>query len=381
MIVSEAKTVEDAPPPQEQVLLVPGHAFFVERLELPEGLQSGEIANFAELSLETLAPFPIEQLIWGFIKDDASRGILLYATHRDRLKQLGFPELGSFRWVLPDFAPLATLRFDRPLTLRFEGECGAARLEFEAQKALPHGIVARASADAVANPEGSAVTCSVGSGGASLSEGGQPVFRFSTDPQTVPEGITVPEQIRLSEDWLWNADLRPPVYKQAERGRRRLASIVAKATVFSIYAALLLILLELVLILSQSWLGSREAKIAGQAQEVRRIEDKQSLMNKLDQVAQNELRPIAILEALNEQRPSGIYFTSTITEGRNRITVDGIATTISELNAYTASLSDSGKFKLVGNPKQITRSGRTTFTVTLDFLADTSDSESEGGQG
>ncbi len=370
--------------PREQVLLVPGYAFFVELLEYPEGLQSSEIANFAELNLETLAPFPIEHLIWGFVKDEASRRILLYATHRDRLKQLGFPEIDSFLWVVPDFMPVATLRFERPVSIVLRSSHGAACLEFEAQRTLPVSIRARAAFEELDAADNHPDSLFIRSEGPVLSDSGLPLFQCSLERSQVADSVDVPEQIRLSEDALWHADLRSPVFKKAERSRRRLGSIVAKATALSVYAAMLLIVLELGIFLSNSWLDSKQAKVAGQAQEVRRIEDKQSLMDKLDQVAQNELRPIAILEALNETRPSGIYFTGTVTEGRNRITVDGIATTINELNAYTESLSDSGKFKLVGSPKQITRSGRTTFTVTLDYLAaplDGQAQEMDGGRG
>lgn len=365
--MSKEATVEDAPPTQEQVCLVPGYAFFVERLPLPEGLEAEEVGNFAELSLETLSPFPLEQLNWGWIQDEDSTAILLYATHRERLKQLGFANLEAYLWVLPDFAPLATLRFDQATTLRLESTEGHCLLTFAAGQSLPLTVQAQAGDSHLAEDptEPLHVFCHQAT---IVPEAGLPTFHYDAEPRPVGSEDVTGRHIRLPENSLWAADLRAPAYKQNERNRRRLASLVGKTTGYAGFAALVLIVCELLLFVGNAWLGTRETKIAGQAQEVRRIEDKQSLMNKLDQVAQNELQPIAILEALNEERPGGIYFTSTIIEGRNRIVVDGIATTISELNAYIASLRDSGKFHLVGNPEQITRSGRTTFTVTLDFL-------------
>ena len=47
--------------------------------------------------------------------------------------------------------------------------------------------------------------------------------------------------------------------------------------------------------------------------------------------------------------------------------IEGKANTINELNVYTKSLSQSGKFQLVGEPKYITRDSKTSFTVTLDY--------------
>ena len=135
--------------------------------------------------------------------------------------------------------------------------------------------------------------------------------------------------------------------------------------------AIALVVLEGLVFAGEFWLGSRTAKIDEQASNVSRIEDKHSLLNKLDQVAQNELRPIAMLTAANEIRialgKTGIEYDETIIERSNRLTIEGKASTINELNVYTESLSQSGKFQLVGEPKYITRDSKTSFTVTLDY--------------
>ena len=151
--------------------------------------------------------------------------------------------------------------------------------------------------------------------------------------------------------------------------------------------ALLLIVIEGLLFGAQLWLGNRTARIDEQATRVRRIEDKHSLLNKLDQVAQNELRPIAMLTAANDIRialgKTGIEYDETIIESSNRLTIEGKAKTINELNLYTKSLRESGKFQLVGDPKYITRDSKTSFTVSLDYRhsepeAATSDTPEEG---
>ena len=45
--------------PTRTVLLVPGEYFFSKSLDLPEGINEEDIAQFAEFSLEDLSPFPI----------------------------------------------------------------------------------------------------------------------------------------------------------------------------------------------------------------------------------------------------------------------------------------------------------------------------------
>jgi hypothetical protein len=78
-----------------------------------------------------------------------------------------------------------------------------------------------------------------------------------------------------------------------------------------------------------------------------------------------------MLTAANEVRTAlgktGIEYDETIIESNNRLTIEGKANTINELNLYTESLRQSGKFQLAEDPKYITRDGKTTFTVTLDY--------------
>ncbi len=343
--------------------MLPGFAFFVDCVELPPALEPGEIENFAELSLESLSPFPVEQLCWGFLKNQESGSILLYATHRERLKQLGYESLEDYLWVLPDFAPFAAAHFPAAVAVCLESESALTRFDLPVAGSLPENIVSRPGGEQL--PEAGKNVHSFRWLSPKISEKGLPTFHLEPIGEESPAGHW--DRLKLDENSLWRADVRPLEFKRNERNRRRMASLVTRLTGYAAYAALFLILLELLLLIGNTWIGTREATIAGQLPEVRRVEDKQSLMNKLDQVAQSELRPIAMLEALNESRPPGIYFTSTVTEGRNRITIDGIANTINELNAYTESLRRSGRFEMIGNPKQITRSGKTTFTVTLDY--------------
>lgn len=347
------------------MLTLPGYLFFVDRIDLPEALERSELNDFAELSLEGLAPFPIEQLHWGFLYSQSAGCILLYATYKDRIKALGYENLEAYLWVLPDFATLWGARFTRKTDLRLESEDGFSDIVFTADEKLPLQVSSQApeTKSTKASPDLRLELEST-----EISEQGLPTFHFQlADPgrETIPGDL---EKLAPAEDELWRADIRDAAFKKNERSSRKLTARITRATGYAALFALFLLVLEGVLFLGSFWLDSRSAKIEAQAPEVRRIEDRQSLMNKLDQVAQNELRPIAILEALNQVRPEGIYFTSTVTEGQNRIIIDGIANTINELNAYTDALLASGNFDLLDAPRTLTRGGKTTFTATLDYI-------------
>jgi Tfp pilus assembly protein PilN len=371
----------EEPAKTEQVLVLPGHLFFIESVEIPEVLEATEIADFAELSLESISPFPVEQLCWGYLYSEGEDSILLYATHRDRLKNAGISALNDYLWALPDFATLSGTCLPDDTEVIFKSKNSLAILHFKKGQSIPRFATATTFSDSDSEeaiiedlragaPDIShtAAPLQISPGAISIDEDGLPIFTHgSSDKLSFDVEYRPWTTLRPTEKQLWQADVRSIDFKASERNNRRISARLIQITGWAAIFAVVLIGAELLLLLSQSWLNTRENKIENQQSAVLRIEDKQSLMNKLEQVAQNELRPVAILDALNQMRPAGIYFTSTETDSENRITIDGIANTINELNRYTDLLSKSGAFELIGSPKSITRSGKTTFTVTLAY--------------
>lgn len=362
-------------------MLLPGHIFFVENLELPPALSDSEIADFAELSIESIAPFPIEHLNWGFYHAPQTQNIIIYAAHRDRITASGYEELEKYAWVLPDFFSLMGARFTEETEILLQSEHSISLLRFNIGSGTPTAIAAQANSDWAIENSIEVLRSELGGRPneydpilmdlptIEIDEHLIPTFRH----QIAENGNSYPpygewQVLSPSEDDLWRADIRSGSFKNSERSTRKTGALLSRITAWAGFAIILLIGLELILLTAQIWLGSKENKIAQQAPQVAKIEDRQSLMNKLEQVAQNELRPIAILEALNTIRPDGIYFTSTSAEDGNRISIDGIANTITEFNNYTESLRKSGLFELIGTPKSITRGGKTTFTVTMDYF-------------
>lgn len=366
--MSEETITEEETKTEPAVLVLPGHLFFTDRIDLPTSLEEAEIDDFAELSLEGLAPFPVDQLYWGYIHSESAGCILLYAAYKERVKAQGFKDLDAYIWVLPDFAITAGAYFPEATTLVIESKEASSHITLNAGETMPESVISYPSTRA-GDATKSEINClRVSLDFTEMSDQGLPTFHFIACERADEDFEGKWKKLNPTQSQLWRADVRDPDFKKAERNTRKLTSWVTRATGYAAWFAVFLILLEVALYLGTFWLESQTAKIAEQEPEVRRVEDKQSLMNKLDQVAQNELRPVAILEALNSKRPEGIYFTSTVTEGHNRITIDGIANTINELNAYTTDLRESGRFKLLNDPKTLTRGGKTTFTATLDYI-------------
>ena len=370
--------------PLPDVLLLPAEYFFIEKVEVPPALASTELADFAELSMEAIAPFPLEQLRWGFLTAPDGQHLLIYAALKDRLKRAGYDDLETYTWVLPVFATLHGARFTEPTEIILLGDNFDTACHHPGGDALPENIrnLPRSDATPVASTLPPSDATPVASTQRSntlqlrlkllsveLSEKGLPRFQFETLGKAPANGHWSP--LEPDEATLWQADIRPSDFKTVERNARRTTGLVTRVMGYAAIFAILLVLLEGLLFVGQLWLNTRTAKIEAQTTSVRRVEDKHSLLNKLEQVAQNELRPIAILESANQIRidlgKTGIEYDEVVIEEGNRLTIEGKANTINELNAYIDSLGVSGDFQLVGSPKQVTRSGKTTFTLTLDY--------------
>lgn len=363
----------------EQVLHLPGYLFFIESVDLPEGLESNEIADFAELTVESIAPFPLEQLNWGFLHNEDSTSILVYAAHQNRLKKHGVENIDDYAWVLPDFASLYGAHFPEATEVTLVSEQAVTLVQFKSGAEIPFAAASHPASngdqhqivqslrdeleESAEYPRKLALQLTE----ASIDEQGLPHFHFTEVGTDNGPDYGHWNELSSSEKNLWQADVRSGEFKESERSARRTSTLLTKIMAWALLFAILLIGLEVVLLAGNAWRGTRIEKVESQKPAVARIEDKQALMNKLEQVAQNELRPIAILVALNKSRPAGIYFTSTETEGENQITVDGIANTINELNRYTELLSKSGVFSLTEPAKSLTRGGKTTFTVKLKY--------------
>ncbi|MGJ8651838.1 MAG: PilN domain-containing protein [Opitutaceae bacterium] len=363
----------------ELVLHLPGYLFFIENVDLPEGLESNEIADFAELTVESIAPFPLEQLHWGFLHSADSTSILVYAAHQNRLKKYGIENIDAYAWVLPDFASLYGAHFPEATEVTLVSEEAVTLVQFKSGAEIPYAVASHPANNADHNQIVQSLRDELDESAdfprklelqltkAPVNEQGLASFHFAEVGTDNGRDYGHWSELSSNEKTLWQADIRLGDFKESERSSRRTSALLTKVMAWSLLFALLLIGLEIIILAGNTWLGSRVEKIASQKPAIARIEDKQALMDKLEQVAQNELRPIAILEALNKSRPTGIHFTSTDTEDENLITVDGEATTINELNKYIETLSKSGIFSLTEPLKSLTRGGKTTFTAKLKY--------------
>ena len=225
---------------RQQVILLPPQVFFVMPLEVPEELPAGEWANFAELSLESAAPFPLDQLLWGFSREPEQRRLLVYAAPRPRVKKLGLDDLDDAFFAWPGFL-MPGLPTMEQAGVRFIAQSGGiAAVHYDGKSRVPLKITARPiAADILTDeailaarhslakaltglPSGTRVEDGIWVGEGVSVEGDQAVRARYRHLSGKGEGETVEPLVRFSSAQAWELDLRDTAFADKTRRDRRL---------------------------------------------------------------------------------------------------------------------------------------------------------------
>lgn len=268
---------------KENICLIPDEFFFIDEIAIPSEIEVKEIKSFAFLQLESITPFPLEQILWGYLYQEDKRKLILFAALKDRLTENNFSELENYYWVLPEF-------------------CYTHK--------------------------------------------------------------------DLTNEELWNADIRPEEYKKKEQRDRKLLKIINHSFKLSSILIGLLLFIEVGLTLGKSINDTKQEKIQSQYLAVKEIEDQHNLIQKLEQISKNKLEPVKILEQANQIRLDSkisITYDTVDLNNENTITIKGTAGSINQLNSYIDLLKKSGVFGIYEDPKSSTKSGKTNFTIKLNY--------------
>ncbi|GEM_PF-1982036 len=115
------ETQQQAPTkPQDSpdFLFLPGYLFFCEYVQVPPGLSDVELDEFAEMTMGSLSPFPLEYIHWGWFMEPDQPWLLLYSATKDSISRAGYKEIEDYQHVFPSFLSTLSFRFAEP-TLYF----------------------------------------------------------------------------------------------------------------------------------------------------------------------------------------------------------------------------------------------------------------------
>jgi hypothetical protein len=369
--------------PDLQVGMVPGDAFFVRKVELPEGLSSEELDAFIQLDLEGSSPFPMEALAWGYMQADDSPHAFAYATPKVRLKKLEFSGMETYYQLFPGFVSLFGDTVDKP-TIRFISQTGVLSAIFlQPGQSVPEAIQSRRLigellTDDIQMEARDALAASMESSGYTMEDGlwlGEGVdikndgnIRFRHRHVVAREsGDKVIHDLKVSSSSLWALDLRDASFAGTERQVRQRSSLIWKSLKTAGWIALLILITQVASFGLKGFNILMEGKIGKLEPHAVRVENKLTLAARLTQSTEEDVKPFNLMEVINPLRPDSIFFEKVRSKAFNQLEVEGKSTEgVTPVNAFADSVTQLEYVESVENNSQ-TRNNQTSFEFLITF--------------
>ncbi|HVU36879.1 MAG TPA: hypothetical protein VHC95_00955 [Opitutales bacterium] len=308
------------------VRFIPAAFLFVHSEPLPDGMQPTEIEGFASVTLEGLAPLPLEQLAWGYLADARSRHIFIFAAFQDRLTVENLSTDDSFYHVLPTFFAAAPTDGAAHWVMLWNtghvvgvyyaaGEVIPSRVEVER---LKENTVAEAFAarEALLKRLGGQARTEATPGllsepDAVRASGNRINFSFLQYTSPDAEPTKVPGMAPADPAAYWSADMRGTAFRAAEQKRRKATMQAARFLKFAGIAAILLVIGQSVAFGTRFVIQRKDAQIKSQSDTVSYVDSREALLKQISKFTDNQLHPFEMLGVINPYRPKGISFKKT----------------------------------------------------------------------
>ncbi len=357
--------------PQEAAML-PGNRFFVRRL----AVEGEDVAGQVNLALEAISPFPLEQMLVGFVTSADGKQVLAYAAHRRR-----FTAEDSFAWpedcqVVPEFLALCGHRPAADGVIVHRGDERLTALAWKAGEDLPAAIVVAELADAdeagLAREAASRADLAAdvpvenvtGALSGAIAEGNLVLKREGNGTYTIPK------------KGLDDSDIRDTDFLAERRKKERLNLLLwnaARLGAAVLAAALVMDVAGLIV-----GMRSRALEAANDARRpvVEDIEASQAITSRILELGVKRLLPIEMLALVNEKRPATVEFTNIHCELRKpkdstlikpMMTVDAKTPNAGDISDFLKAVQAMPEVEAVTNSEPRVRETSTTFRLEITF--------------
>ena len=364
-----------AGPPPPRVAILPDALFFTRVVPLAAGAAPAAVAAQVELALESISPFPLSQLYYGWYAPAQAEHALAFAAYRRRFTADQVAEWQGAELAVPAFATVLGAAVEAATTLVLISPEGLTAVRWD-ESAVPSRILFR-PVDSEATDEErirarEELLQEAGSGGAVID---------LTEPPTPAPARTDRETVfragdfvaRLPAAQLVTMDVRDKGELAVLRGARARDILLWRIGVGCAAAILLLGLGEIALLGAREWHKVRVAKLSAQRPFVEKIMASQRLAHRIDELATKRLLPIEMILALAEPKPDEVIFTRVQADqsaGLYTIIVDAQTTNAAQINVYQSALEKLPGPESVEVRLQPSRGELAVFRLTVTFKPD-----------
>jgi hypothetical protein len=359
------------PKPQEAAML-PGNRFFVRRLSV----EGDDVPGQVNLALEAISPFPLEQMLVGFVTSADGKQVLAYAAHRRR-----FTAEESFAWpedcqVVPEFLALCGHRPAADGIVVHRSNERLTALAWKAGEELPAAIVVAELAD-------------TDEAGIAREAAARADLATDTPVENLTGALTgaiVEGDLILKGEFegsftipkkgLDDSDIRDSDFLAERRKKERLNLILWNAA--RVGAAVLV--LSLLFDIAGFVVGLRKAslEVANEARRplVEDIEASQGITSRILELGVKRLLPMEMLALVNEKRPATVEFTNIHCEIKKAkdstiakpvMTVDAKTPNAGDISDFLKAVQAMPEVESATNSEPRVRETATTFRVDITF--------------
>ena len=369
-MTSLSRLFKDAKP--QEAAMLPGNRFFVRRLSV----EGDDIPGQVNLALEAISPFPLEQMLVGFVTSADGKQVLAYAAHRRR-----FTAEESFAWpedcqVVPEFLALCGHRPATDGIVVHRSDERLTALAWKAGDELPAAIVVAELADT----DEAAIAREAATRADLAAE--TPVENVTgVLAGAIVEGDLILKgefegTFTIPQKGLDDSDIRDSDFLAERRKKERLNLILWNAA--RLGAAVLVV--SLLLDITGGVVGMRRAslEVANEARrpQVEDIEASQAITSRILELGVKRLLPMEMLALVNEKRPATVEFTNIQCEikkakdstiAKPMMTVDAKTPNAGDISDFLKAVQSMPEVEAATNSEPRVRETSTTFRIEITF--------------
>jgi hypothetical protein len=369
-MTSLSRLFKDAKP--QEAAMLPGNRFFVRRLSV----EGDDVPGQVNLALEAISPFPLEQMLVGFVTSADGKQVLAYAAHRRR-----FTAEESFAWpedcqVVPEFLALCGHRPAADGIVVHRNDERLTALAWKAGDALPAAIVVAELADT----DEAAIAREAATRADLAAE--TPVENVTgVLAGAIVEGDLILKgefegTFTIPQKGLDDSDIRDSDFLAERRKKERLNLILWNAA--RLGAAVFVV--SLLLDIAGGVVGMRRAslEVANEARRplVEDIEASQAITSRILELGVKRLLPIEMLALVNEKRPATVEFTNIQCEikkakdstiAKPMMTVDAKTPNAGDISDFLKAVQAMPEVEAATNSEPRVRETSTTFRIEIIF--------------
>lgn len=369
-MTSLSRLFKDAKP--QEAAMLPGNRFFVRRLSV----EGDDIPGQVNLALEAISPFPLEQMLIGFVTSADGKQVLAYAAHRRR-----FTAEESFAWpedcqVVPEFLALCGHRPAADGIVVHRSDERLTALAWKAGDELPAAIVVAELADtdeaAIAREAATRADLAAETPVENVTGG---LAGAIVEGDLILKGefegmFTIPKK------GLDDSDIRDSDFLAERRKKERLNLMLWNAA----RAGAAVLVVSLLLDIAGGVVGMRRAslEVANEARrpQVEDIEASQAITSRILELGVKRLLPMEMLALVNEKRPATVEFTNIQCEikkakdstiAKPMMTVDAKTPNAGDISDFLKAVQAMPEVEAATNSEPRVRETSTTFRIEIIF--------------